>query len=884
MQALPIDELLPEIAAHVRRTSRLVVEAPPGAGKSSRVPRHLLPQIGPEQTLWVSEPRRLAARLLAHRVASELGQTPGQDVGYAVRFERRVGPGTRLIYATTGVLLRELLGRGSASLPAHIGGVVIDEIHERSAESDLLLALLRGAALKDPSFRLVVMSATLDAEPIAELLSEGHALPCPRVRSQGRSYELRVMHQTAPDDRPLEKRVVSAVRHHIQSGPAGHVLVFLPGAREIRAAREALGALQAQAGFDLLDLHGDLELSQQNQAVAPSDTRKVVLSTNVAESSVTVPGTTGVVDSGLARVARYSPWTGLSSLTVSPISRASAEQRAGRAGRTADGLVQRLYTAGDLATRPAFDTPEIVRCDLAQLVLELAAAGLRSEQLRWLSAPPAAGLDEATRLLRWLGALDADANITGLGQRMHRLPLSPRLARAALEAVDLGVGRTGALAVALLSERDILLRPKFSGQALSARGIDAAGDSDVCERVERFEEARRARFAAHSCHSLGLASAAVRSVARAEQQVAHALSSAKLSLRDDCAESEVDGRLSRALLSGFPDRVAGRRRARQGISRELSFFSGQTGRLSERSVVHHAPLLLALDVAPANQPGAGEVTIACRLEEDWLLESFPDFFTDRDELFFNAETQRVERIARIYYGSVCIDERRARATPGAAAARVLRDWVLARGLTSLDPADRLGDLAARIALLLEQFPDLAVPGCYAAVNEPHTRETLLELSLGDALSLDDVRGSAAGEPTKRDIDLEALAQQRLPAPLVSALYRDAPTELRLPGGRRLAVQYAGGSGPWAQSFLQDFFGSSESPQICQGRVALTLHLLAPNRRAIQVTQDLAGFWRRAYPELRRQLSRRYPRHPWPEDGATATPPEPRPPRATRKHK
>src|SRR5690606_23425861 len=232
------------------------------------------------------------------------------------------------------------------ALPGHIGGVVIDEVHERGAESDLLLALLREAALKDPKFKLVVMSATLDAGPIDDLLSEGHERPCQTVRSMGRSYALDITHQTAPDDRPLERRVVSAVRQHIESGPPGHVLVFLPGAREIRRAREALGPLQSQAGLELLDLHGDLELAQQNRAVAPSDLRKVVLSTNVAESSVTVPGTTGVIDSGLARVARYSPWTGLSSLSVSPISRASAEQRAGRAGRTADGLVQRLYSAG----------------------------------------------------------------------------------------------------------------------------------------------------------------------------------------------------------------------------------------------------------------------------------------------------------------------------------------------------------------------------------------------------------------------------------------------------------------------------------------------------------------------------------------------------------
>ncbi|MCB9588727.1 MAG: ATP-dependent helicase HrpB [Polyangiaceae bacterium] len=860
MQALPIDEVLPEIALRLREAGRVVIEAPPGAGKSTRVPLTLLSELPPGSRVWVSEPRRLAARLLANRVSSELGQPLGDPVGYAVRFERRVSQDTRLVYATTGVLLRELF----AGKKRDIAAVVLDEVHERSVEIDLLLALLREECRQRPEFKLVVMSATLDAEPIAELLRDDTRGACPRVRSAGRVFPLEILHQPQVDDRPLEKQVVSAVRHHLRQGPDGHVLVFLPGAREIRNCHEALEPLAREAGFVTCDLHGDLDLKQQDQAVSDSATRKVVLSTNVAESSVTVPGTTGVIDSGLARVARHSPWTGLLSLKLEKISQASATQRAGRAGRTAPGLVQRLYTAGDLSTRPSFETPEILRADLASLLLELGCAELSASALGWLSAPPEAALRDAERLLGWLGALDGE-HATELGRRMQRLPLPPRLARVLIRAEELEVPASGALAVALLSERDILARSPVR-HSRGPRPVDASGDSDVAERMERFELCREDRFSQHSARSLELNLAAVKSVARAETQLVKALAG-KGELSDSCPLSEVDARISQALLAGFPDRVAARRLSTtgKGVSRDLTFMSGQVARLSEQSVVHEAQLLLGLEVADRRGAGGPEVTQACVIEEDWLFEAYPELFSDKDELWFNPETARVERIARMYYGSVCIDERKAPAAPGPEATRVLKEWVLSRGLKQLDPKDHLGELAARIELCLKA--DASLVDCSTA-PPPQTRESLLELCLGEAVDLSAFKAQ----------ELAVAAQSLLPAELVAALYRDAPAEITLNGGRKTQVHYTGGSGPWVQSFLQDFFGSTETPRIAAGRVPLTLHLLAPNRRAIQVTQDLAGFWQRAYPELRRQLSRRYPRHSWPEDGATATPSAPRPPR------
>ncbi|MEZ4373343.1 MAG: helicase-related protein, partial [Polyangiaceae bacterium] len=476
--------------------------------------------------------------------------------------------------------------------------------------------------------------------------------------------------------------------------------------REIRDCHAALEPLAREAGFITCDLHGDLDLKQQDQAVSDSATRKVVLSTNVAESSVTVPGTTGVIDSGLARVARHSPWTGLLSLKLEKISQASATQRAGRAGRTAPGLVQRLYTAGDLSTRPSFDTPEILRADLASLLLELGCAELSVSELGWLSAPPEAALRDAERLLSWLGALKSD-RATDLGRRMQRLPLPPRLARALIRAEELEVPASGALAVALLSERDILARSPV-GHSRGPRTVDASGDSDIAERMERFQLCREDRFSHHSARSLELNLTAVKSVARAEAQLRKALAG-KGEVHDDCPLAEVDARISQALLSGFPDRVAARRlsTAGKGVSRDLTFMSGQVARLSEQSVVHEAQLLLALDVADRRGAAGPEVTQACVIEEDWLFEAYPDLFTDKDELWFNPDTARVERIARIYYGSVCIDERKAPAAPGPEATQVLKEWVLTRGLKQLDPKDHLGELAARIELCLEADASLS---------------------------------------------------------------------------------------------------------------------------------------------------------------------------------
>jgi ATP-dependent helicase HrpB len=429
LKPLPIDEVLPEIVAALGSAVPLVLEAPPGAGKTTRVPWAVHEAFGQGEVI-VAVPRRLAARLTAARVASERGERLGDTVGYSVRFEEVGGPKTRIRYVTEGVLLRRLLAE--PELPG-VGQVILDEFHERSLLSDLLLVLLQRLRLRRPELGLSVMSATLDAEPIADLLGAR------RVRSEGRTFPLTIEHLPSADDRPLDKQVVSAVRR-AAAEDSGDVLVFLPGAGDIRRALAALEPLASEKSLLLLPLHGDLPIAEQARAVEPATRRKVVLSTNVAETSVTIDGVTTVIDSGLSRQASHSPWSGLPTLTTAKISRASATQRAGRAGRTRAGLVLRLYTRGDFESRHEHDKPEIARADLSEALLALAGAGIPAgAELRWLTPPPPAALDHAQALLGWLGAIDAKGKISELGRRLLALPLHPRLGRVVTRGAELGV-------------------------------------------------------------------------------------------------------------------------------------------------------------------------------------------------------------------------------------------------------------------------------------------------------------------------------------------------------------------------------------------------------------------------------------------------------------
>lgn len=842
LEPLPIDAHLARIV-EVVRGGNLVIVAEPGAGKTTRVPRTLLDAgLAAAGDVVVLEPRRLAARMAARRVAAELGEDIGSRVGYEVRFERRISRDTRIRFVTEGVLARRLAD--DAAL-AGTAVVVLDEMHERHLHGDVALALLRRLQrTARPDLRLIAMSATLDAVPAARFLGADV------LEVSGRAHAVAVTHAERVDDRPLERQVAGAFATLVEGGVSGDVLVFLPGAREIRRAEDACRAIAERAGMDVLPLHGDLPAAAQDRAVSRGPRPKLILSTNVAESSITIEGVNAVIDSGLARVAGHSPWSGLPTLDTRKVSRASAAQRAGRAGRVRAGSCMRLYTRHDHDTRPLHDAPEIARVDLAETRLLCAALGVDLAPDEWLDAPPAAAWSAATDLLAMLGAIDATGGVTERGRRMAAMPLHPRLARLVLEADARGEGERGVTLAALLSERDVWL----GGRARFGRGeADVhAGPSDALDRLERFEAAERTGFDRAALADLDLDGGAVRTVARARDALLRRMGRGVARSSRESRDSPEDAVLI-AVLAAFGDRV-GKRRATG--SADIVLARGGSVTRSETSAVRDADLVVVLD-ASTEARGKAIARMLSRVEPEWLIELFPDRMHERHEVAFDAARERVEETHQVLFGGLVLDESRRGDVSGADAARVLAEAARAHGIGTL-----FGDLDA-VTHLRERTVHAAQTSRGAPVIDDALIDRALVRACEGRRTFADLRGLSLLDFVRAELGGAAIAR-------VEEL---TPESLRLPGGRVVDVRYEPGKPPSVASYLQDFFGMAVGPRV--GGEPLVIELWAPNRRAVQVTRDLAGFWSQHYPALRRQLSRRYPRHAWPEDPLHATPPPPR---------
>jgi ATP-dependent helicase HrpB len=760
---LPIDGLLPRIRESLGSSRNLVIEAPPGAGKTTRVPPALLDLV--RGNVLVLEPRRLAARMAARRVAQEMSEPLGETVGYQVRFEEVAGARTRLRFLTEGILTRRLI---SDPLLSGVDAVVLDEFHERHLETDLALALLRRLQnTKRPDLLLVVMSATLDAAPIARYLGG-----CPILRSEGRLFDLAIAYQPY-SAAPLEKQVASALQALLDQSHAGDILVFLPGAAEIRKTHRECQPLAASHDLLVLPLHGDLSPAEQDRAVSPAPRRKVILSTNVAESSITVDGVTAVIDSGLARMASDSPWTGLPTLEVTRISKASATQRAGRAARTAPGRVIRLYTLDDFYRRRDQDPPEILRRELSELCLTLRAMGIANpRELHWLDAPPDAAVSRAEDLLERLGASGDCA------RRMASYPLHPRLARMLIDDPGVEVCR----AAAALS----------SGARSPNCDLATLLDSQFDPATQRqFEQIRRiAHPSNHSSCVLGL-----------------------------------------AILHAFPDRVARRRKDNQ-----LLLASGGSAVLACETP---SDFLVALDIENRSEHALPLVRLFCAIEPDWLV----DKMTVRLSVEWNRAAERVEAVSALLYENLVIEETRSGTPDPDQAAVLLADRAIEAGIEHFVDRQELQQCLARIAFASE----------HASIPKLDVSDALRELCRG-LKSFAELRSAGPS--------LISNLEHRAGAKLLSDI---APNNIRLPSGHQTKVNYEAGKPPWIASRLQDFFGLRETPRIANGQVALVVHLLAPNHRPVQTTTDLTGFWQRLYPQVRRELSRRYPKHKWPED-------------------
>jgi ATP-dependent helicase HrpB len=762
MTTLPIDDLIPQIIATLRESRDLIIEAAPGAGKTTRVPPALL-NLGGE--VWVLEPRRIAARMAARRVAEERGERPGETVGYQVRFEEIAGPKTRLRFLTEGVFTRRLL---SDPTLRNVGIVILDEFHERHLDTDLALALVRRLQKRRRDLRLVIMSATLDTAAIARFLDN-----CPVIQSEGRLHELSITY-TPYSPAPLEQQVAGAFE---RLGPCGDILTFLPGAAEIRRAASACDAVARRLGYRITPLYGDLSPTEQDRAVTPGDQPKLILSTNIAESSITIEGVRAVIDSGLARIAADSPWTGIPTLKVDRVSQSSARQRAGRAGRTGPGKVVRLYTAEDFHRRPDHDTPEITRRELSQFCLQLEAMGIHDpRELEWLDAPPDAAIDAAETLLDMLRGRGEEAT------RLARFPVHPRLARMLL-------ADPSACAVAAIVS---------SGQQTRSSDLHAAIEEEWTPATRSiYEQLRRI----------------VRPAASADPDA-----------------------IGKAALQAFPDRVA-----RRGSGGQVLLSNGASATIANAP----AEFFVAIDIEDRSDRPLPLIRLACEIKPDWLLDLFPERVIARSGVEWNRQSERVEAVNALDYDKLVIDENRGGVPEPEAAARLLTTKAFEAGIDRFIDAAELDEFQSRVEFASQH-------STLPALAAGDVRDAFAELCYGlrSFAQLKDVAASLI--PT---------LERRMDGGLLNAI---APAKLRLPGGRQTKVHYERGKPPWIASRLQDFFGMTETPRIANGKVPVVVQLLAPNHRPVQTTTDLAGFWQRLYPQLRKELGRRYPKHKWPE--------------------
>lgn len=846
MISLPIDPSLPRILDALREHHGLVLVAAPGSGKTTRVPpaivaAGLLDEANP--TVIVLQPRRVAARSTAARIAAERGWTLGGEVGYQVRFERRASAATRLMIQTEGVLTRQIL---ADPFLEKVGAVVLDEFHERNLHSDLALALLREVRREvRPDLRIIVMSATLDAAPVARFLDDAPVIEVP-----GRTFPIEITHHDAA--RPAAPETVAGEVAKVLADPAdrGHILVFLPGMAEIRRARKAIEPIAERAGAVVLPLHGSLPSDEQDRALRPSDQRKIILSTNIAETSLTIDGVTTVIDSGLARIARHDSSRGLDRLDLERISRAAANQRAGRAGRTAPGRCARLWSERREAALAPFDEPEIHRVDLCSTLLTLRSWGVTEpKRFGWYEAPAADRVEAAEALLIRLGALDpATRAITPLGNRMLALPTHPRLARLLLAAAERGMLREGAALAALLSEKDIAERGRSGGAPGARRGA-----SDLLGRLDLLAEAEAARFAP-SLRSRGVDPAAARQAAKFRDDLIR-LGARLAKPARHRAEPEGGDReetLLQLLILAYPDRVARRRGAEEtGV-----MVGGRGVRLAPESVVRERELFLALDPREERRRGTLElrVSIASEARLEWLEELVPQSIRRERLTRYDADRERVIAMNQLWYEDLLLREDPAPPADAREASTALFEALRPRAAAFFRE-----DEAAAAWLARHEFVRLAVPELeWPAINDEALVDQFPFLCHGKS------RASEVREAAK----VPYLEGMLTPAQL-RELDQSAPETITIPSGRRVRLTYEPGRQPVLSAKLQELFGWTETPRLARGRVPLLLELLGPNFRPVQVTSDLKSFWTTTYAQVRKDLRGRYPKHPWPEDPLTA---------------
>ena len=858
-ERLPIYEIEQELVSAVGRCRRLIIQAPTGSGKSTQVPQMLLRN----GLLWngqvvILQPRRLAARMLADRVAKEMKVPLGEEVGYQIRFESRISSRTRIRYVTEGVLLRQMIQNPRLE---GVNALVFDEFHERHLYGDITLAQALELQEKHrPDLLILVMSATLDA---AEL--RGYLAPCEELTSQGRTFPVEISYLPQrsrpgqPGWLPVWEHAARAFSYAARQGHQGDTLIFMPGGFEIHKTLEALRNCAEAKGHVLLPLHGELSSGDQDAAVAQYDAPKIVVATNVAETSLTIAGVRLVIDSGLARMARYDAARGINTLLIERVSQASTDQRAGRAGRTAPGWCVRLWDEREQLTRPPQELPEIRRLDLAEVILTLKAAGVRDlKDFRWLEPPDELSLYRAESLLRDLGALDVQGAITETGRRMLAFPVHPRYSRMLIAAEEYHCVRQAAMIAALTQGRDLLLRKvDRSVEQFREDLFGEEQESDFWVMMRAWNYAAKNNFNLDACRRIGVHGITARQVKPlldtflkiAEQEGLHT---------DHPMPS--DDEIRKCVLVGFSDRVA--KRLDSGTLR-CALSHGRFGLLSRDSVVQSAPFFVAAEISEIegrDKTVSTLLSMATAIKTEWLEELYPDEITAQTLVTYNSSVRCVQAEEQLLFRDIplvkkTLDPQNSSKSVLAKmpadfvnkAAELLAEEVLAGRLVLKNWDHSVDQWILRLNCLAQWCPELGL----TPITDEDRKAIIQEICHG-AFSYKDIKEADVKTAVKSWLSYE---QQRI-------LEKQAPERLMLPNGRKPKLTYVSDGLPFVAMRIQELFDVKAMPKLGMGRVPIVLHILAPNMRPVQVTQDLENFWKEHYPKIKSEMQRKYPKHQW----------------------
>ena len=890
---LPIYEIERDIVARLKTDRRLILSAPTGSGKSTQVPQMLLRHglLGGGQVV-ILQPRRLATRLLASRVAQELGDQLGNEVGYQIRFENVTSPRTKIRFETEGILLRQMIDDPNLR---GVSVLIFDEFHERHLYGDITLA--RALDIQEqhrPDLNLIVMSATLDAELLGVYLSEcrgrgdeahtskdanqrlitsspTNKFSCSILSSEGRVFPVEIEYAAElgyVDKRPVWDQAAEAFSHYVGSGGEGDVLVFMPGGFEISQTIEAIRHTSESKGFILLPLHGELSPKDQDAAVARYGQRKVVVSTNVAETSLTIDGIRLVIDSGLARIPRYDPYRGINTLLIEKISQSSADQRTGRAGRTAPGVCMRLWSREEHGHRAAQELPEIKRLDLAEVVLTLKAAGVGDlRKFRWLEPPTEQSLAHAEELLLDLGALHIVAQasppvnenkvgrisehrpeacvtqITPIGRKMLAFPLHPRYSRMLLAAHEYGCVHQACLVAALTQGRDLLLRNvDRDTNSLREDLLGEKASSDFWILMRAWTYAANNQFRLDACRRLGIHAVTARQVGPLFEQFLRIAKDEGLDVKPREVKDEA---LQKCILIGFSDRVA--RRLDQGTLR-CELVHNRRGVLARESAVQHSPLFVAAEVREVEGREVNTIlSLATAIEADWLRELYPEDMESDLHVQFDSTAKRVQAAELVKFRGLALSAKRVEPPPADRAAQLLADEIIAGRLPLPNWDHSVEQWLLRLRLLCQHCPELQLP----PITEDDRRHIIGQLCHG-AVSYKEIK-----EREVKPVVMSWLSEAQR-----GLLDKHAPERLTLPNGRTPKVAYEATGSPHISLRIQELYDVTQTPKIALGRVPVLVHILTPGMKPIQITQDLASFWREHYPRIKSELQRKYPKHLW----------------------